>query len=184
MHPLGRISQGSRNTIFTLLLSLTVIIMLVMNTVGKSLNTDEAPLGIVSFEFAGSTQKAQKILDSWDNAAQLRAAFIQGLDFLYLVIYSTTIAIACLWAGQILHKARWPFASLGILLAWGLWLAAILDAVENIALVIIMLRRIITPLPEIAAVCATIKFALIFLGLVYALYALAIRLTLSLKPRD
>lgn len=184
MHPLGRIAHDSRNKLFDLFLSLTVIIMLVMNAAGRNLNTDEAPFGIISFEFAGSTQKAQEILSSWDFAAQLHAAFIQGLDFLFLGLYSTTIALACLWAGEILHITGWPLASFGNLLAWGLWLAASMDAVENVALVIMLFGRIESPLPEIAAICATIKFALIFFGLVYTLYALVIKLTTSMRPRD
>jgi hypothetical protein len=130
---------------------------------------------MVSLDFAGSPQRAKAILDSWDHPAQLRAAFIQGLDFLYLLVYSTTIAIACLWAGKTLHRAGWPLASIGIPLAWGLWLAALSDAVENVALVEILFGKYNSPWPEIAAACAILKFALIFLGLVYALYALLIK---------
>ena len=160
------------------------MIMLVMNTAGKSLNTEEAPYGIISFELAGSVQKTEDILNSWDPAAQLRASFIQGLDFLYLVIYSTTLVLAVLWASETLFKAGWPPASAGIYLAWGMWLAGVLDAVENIALVGMLFGNILSPLPEVAAVCAIIKFALIFIGLVYTLYALVIRFFVPLNSRD
>lgn len=173
-HPLESILN--RKSVFLTLLGLTLAIMLVMSSAGSRLNTDAAPYGIVSFELARSPQRAQAILDSWDQAAQVQAAFIQGLDFLYLLLYSTTIAIACLWAGKTLGKAGWPLAALGTLLAWGLWLAALSDALENLALVEILFGRNTTPWPEIAAACAIIKFSLIFLGLVYALYALLIKL--------
>jgi small-conductance mechanosensitive channel len=180
-HPLMNIDDQRRNSLFLLLFGLTIVIMMVMNSVGSSLNTEEAPYGIVSFELAGRVPKAQAILDSWDAAAQVRAAFIQGLDFLFLIVYSTTIALACLWAGKTLKRAGWAPAGLGIPLAWGLWIAAICDAVENYALVRMLFVSITSPWPGIAAVCAVIKFALIFLGLVYALYALVIKFATSRK---
>lgn len=178
-HPLEEVANSRKKTLFFSLLAFTLAIMLVMNSVGSVLNTVEAPYGIVSFELAGSPQKANVILDSWDTPAQLRAAFIQGLDFLYLILYSTTIALACLWAGETLARAGWPLASVGRPLAWGLWLAALCDAVENIALVIVLFGRNQSPLPEIAAICALVKFLLIFLGLVYTLYALLIKFSVA-----
>lgn len=184
MHPLERISNNSRKVIFISLFTLTIVLMLVMNAVGSVLTTEKAPYGIISFELAGSVQKAQEIITGWDHTAQLHASFIQGLDFLYLIIYSTAIAFACLWAGETLRKSGWPLARLGVLLAWGLWLAAALDAIENIALVKMLFGGNSSPLPEIAAVCAIIKFSLIFAGLVYAIYALVIKFTTSLYSRD
>lgn len=180
-HPLLNMQYHRRNSFFLLLFSLTVVVMLVMNNVGSKLNTETAPYGIISFELAGTTQRAQAILDSWDAEAKVQAAFVQGLDFLYLVVYSTAIALACLWAGETLKKAGWPPDSLGIPLAWGLWIAAICDAIENIALVVMLFGSIINPWPAIAIVCAVIKFALIFLGLVYVLYALVIKFTTARK---
>jgi hypothetical protein len=35
---------------------------------------------------------------SWDQSAQLHAAFSLGLDYLYLPLYAVTIALACVWA--------------------------------------------------------------------------------------
>jgi small-conductance mechanosensitive channel len=180
-HPLENIQNRSRTILFLVLLSLTIATMLVMNGAGSSLNTEEAPYGILSLELAGSQQRAKAILDSWDQAAQMRAAFIQGLDFLFLVLYSTTIGLACLWAGETLKRVGWSPSALGIPLAWGLWLAAFCDALENVALVVMLFGSITSPWPEIAVVCAVIKFVLIFLGLVYALYALVIRFASTVK---
>lgn len=180
-HPLENLSNRDKISLFILLFGLTIVIMIVMNSIGSALNTEEAPYGIISFELAGTEIRTKAILESWDHSAQLRAAFIQGLDFLYLLIYSTAIALACLWAGETLKKAGWPPARLGIPLAWGLWMAALCDALENFALVRLIFGSISPPWAEIAAVCAVIKFALIFLGLVYALYALVIRFAIARK---
>jgi hypothetical protein len=61
-----------------------------------------------------------------------------------------------------------------MLLAWGLWLAAIFDAVENYALITMMFNGVSDPYPAISAFCATCKFSLILLGLLYALVSLII----------
>jgi len=50
------------------------------------------------FEFAGSLESAVKIIRSWDEAVRILAAFSIGLDFLFLILYSTTIGLACLWS--------------------------------------------------------------------------------------
>lgn len=179
-HPLDSIT--SRRRVFLILLACTLILTVVLNVSGKPLSTSAAPGGIVSFELAGSVSKAQEMLNSWDTGARVRAGFVQGLDFLYLCVYSTTIALGCLLAAEVLNSRGWPGATLGSPLAWGLWLAAGLDALENIALVLLLFGWMSTPWPQIAWGCALLKFGLIFLGLVYVFYALAVRLVPADKP--
>ncbi len=56
----------------------------------------------------------------------------------------------------------------GLLLAWGLWAEALFDAVENVALTVVLFGTVVAPYPQIAQVCAILKFGLICLGLVFA----------------
>ncbi len=130
----------------------------------------DVPHGIVAFELAGSVPAAQVIVGSWDRTAQLLAAFGLGIDYLYMVAYSTVIGYACIWAASLLASQRWPALSLGVPLAWGLWLAALCDATENVALWAELLNGVSEPFPQIAAFCATSKFLLIILGLLYVAY--------------
>jgi hypothetical protein len=58
----------------------------------------------------------------------------------------------------------------------GQWLAAGFDAVENIALLVLLFGRLASPWPQVAWVCAVLKFSLIILGIAYILYALISRL--------
>jgi hypothetical protein len=51
-------------------------------------------------------------------------------------------------------------------------LAAVLDAVENLALVIILFGVVESPYPEIAKWCAVIKFIIVFMGIMYGLIGL------------
>lgn len=175
-HPLDRLSPASKKTSFIVLLMLTILLMVIMNSVGALLTTTSAPYGIVSFELAFSPTLAQQILASWIPEAQLRASFIQGLDFLFPLVYSTALGLGCLLsAGAINHRGK-PLSSLGRFLAWGLLLAAALDYVENVALVTELFDKVQSPYPEIAGVCAVIKFTIILLSILYLLYGFAIRL--------
>ncbi len=175
-HPFLSLSPHFLPRLFWPLLAFTLALMAVMAIVGAPLTTQAAPQGIVSFEFAGTIARAMEILDSWGHPGQLRAAFIQGLDYLFLLVYSTTIGLGCVWAARTFDKRGGSLTSLGALLAWGVWLAAAFDAVENVALVVLLFGGLASPWPEIARVCAVVKFALVFVGLVYTFFAAALRL--------
>jgi hypothetical protein len=56
---------------------------------------------------------------------------------------------------------------LGIYLAWGQWLAALFDALENAALLTLLLGNIQSPYPQAARIFAAMKFTLIAFGLIY-----------------
>ncbi len=43
---------------------------------------------------------AARILSSWDVGARLHAAFSLGLDYLFMLVYSCTLALSSLWAGR------------------------------------------------------------------------------------
>jgi hypothetical protein len=181
-HPFQSIPVNKRPTVFWPLLVVTLFLMVLLNVEGQPMVTQAAPLGIVSYELAGSVSKAQEILASWDQMAQLSAAFSLGLDYVYMLAYSVTIGLACIWAADALRRRAWPLASVGAPLAWGMWLAAAFDAIENVALVVILFGTLLSPWPELARWCAIFKFGLIFLGLVYAFFGLVVSLVIRPKP--
>lgn len=110
---------------------------------------------------------AEQVIKSWGEAAKIRAAFSLGLDFLFLIVYSTTIGLACVWAAKVVQIRELPLVNVGILLAWGQWLAALLDILENIALVIILFDPVKTNWSQLAKLCAISKFSLVILGMLY-----------------
>jgi hypothetical protein len=151
-----------------ILLALTIALTAVLQAVDAPLKTPAAPQGIVSYEFAGTAAIAQAILDAWDTDARAHAGFSLGLDYLYMPAYALTIGLACVWAARV-PGGRWRWlGSLGRVLALGLGLAALLDAVENYALTTMLFSAAADPWPSVALWCATGKFALIIVGLVYA----------------
>ncbi len=160
-HPFQLIVDSKYAWVFWPLAALTILLMLVLGAI--PLNPD-----IVQFELAGSVPESSKILHSWGTLGQTWAAFSLGLDFLYIVAYSNTIGFACVWANKAIQKRRDALVSLGIWLAWGQWLAALLDVLEDIALLIILFISVTAPYPQLAKRCAFFKFSLVILGLLYA----------------
>jgi hypothetical protein len=146
----------------------TLVVMGVLTVQGGPLKTEEAPLGIVSYELARDVPGAREILDSWAPRARVHAGFNLGLDFLFLALYSTTIGLACVGVARSLYPRHRTLASAGWPLAWAQWLAALLDIVENTALLAMLVDAPAAPWPAVAWWCAVPKFAIVFLGLAYA----------------
>jgi hypothetical protein len=175
--PMEFVPQDRRRPVFLVFLLLTAILLVSFLAMDAPLQTGAAPFGTVSFELAGSVQRAGEILDSWGGLNELggftvfqplalRAAFGLGMDYLFMTVYAIALSL-----GILLASGRHPgaFEKAGAWLAWGAILAALLDGVENAALLTIMLGSITSPWPELAAVCASIKFMLLVIGMLYAL---------------
>ncbi len=160
-HPLEATPAQHRAKVFLPLLIATLLITFAFRFIGPAKPT------IVDFELAGSVTKAADIINTWTPAERIHAGFSLGFDFLYMPIYSTTIALACVWAAGVFRSGAGK--TIGMALAWGLWLAAIFDAIENLALMGNLFGSPIEPFPALAAGCATLKFGLILLGLAYVI---------------
>lgn len=174
-YPFASLAPQPLRKLFYISLAATLVITIVINVVGEPLVTTLAPYGIVSFELAGTPERAKAIIESWDEQARLFAAFSLGFDYLYMLAYSMAIGLGCVSAAQAIRSMRWPLTALGIPLAWGMWLAALFDAVENLSLSLILLAGASSSIwPAVARLCALLKFGLLFLGLVYTFYGLVV----------
>ncbi len=126
-----------------------------------------ASSGIVSYELAGSVEKASAMLAGWDSSARAVLAFGLGLDYLFMPVYASTLSLGIFMAAWRRKEAVWQFA--GKMLGWGAWLAVVFDASENALLFSMLLTGAADPMPALAALCAGMKFLLLLAGLVYAL---------------
>ncbi len=165
-HPLENLSSNLRKPLFWVFLLATLALFVLFRILNTPLITPAASGGIVTFELAGSPASAQSILDSWDARAKLFAAFGLGLDYLFMPLYSLALMLGTLLAAG-RHKG-WQYV-LGAAAGWGALAAALFDAVENIALWRLLLGEAFSYLPRVAVLCAELKFALLALGLLYAL---------------
>jgi len=161
-HPLEFIPQILRKPLFYVFFALTLFIFGVFRGLDEPLRTPAAPSGIVSFELAQNVRTAQSIVDSWDSNARLFAAFGLGLDYLFMPAYALALSLGLL---QTLNGKTGWYYQLAAWMGWGALLAALFDAVENYALWVVLIGKVTSPYPEIAALCATIKFALLIAGL-------------------
>ncbi len=168
-HPLDFIEVKNRQNIFFIFLILTAAIFLVFQFIDKPLQTSAAPSGIVSFELAGSVTSVNAMLESWNSSALLYNAFGLGFDFLFMPIYAVTISMAVLLSSK-RRNAAWEKA--GNIIGWAAMAALLFDAVENLALFSMLVGRVSGPYPQVAAICAMVKFGLIILAVFFGLIGL------------
>ena len=137
----------------------------------QPLHEEETAGGIIDFEFAGSVERTQELVDSWRAEGVLEeAAFLHGLDFLYPLLYTAALAGGCIAAASIWTQATRPrLASLGPPMAWVAVAAAGFDYVENVALATALLGEPAAPWPQIALAAAVLKFAGIAVSFLYCL---------------
>ena len=165
-HPLEFVHVDHRKRFFITFLLLTLSLFAVFRVLDEPLQTDYAPNGIVSFELAGTPQNAAHIVLTWSEQAGLSAAFGLGIDYLFMPVYAFALAFGTLLAAG--RHEVW-LKSLGAVTGYGAFAAALFDAVENYALLQVLLGAFNSSYPMIAAVCATVKFGLLAFGLLVAI---------------
>ncbi|MBI2433076.1 MAG: hypothetical protein HYV26_09415 [Candidatus Hydrogenedentes bacterium] len=172
-HPLQRVSPGAFWALYWFALGATFFLAAALGQLGRPYESKMGAAGqtytVLDLEFAGSARQLDAMLEVWGPEGR-RAAIMQTLlDYFFLLAYSTTIAMGVL---ALAGHTQGRMAAAGVQLAWGQWLAAALDALENSALLVSLLGTPANPWPQIAFACAAAKFALVFAGLLYVLFAL------------
>jgi hypothetical protein len=171
-HPLAFIPHSTRKPLFLALLAWTLVMVVIFQGLNTPLTTSAALAGIVSHQFAWTPEKAQAILTSWAGRASLFAAFGLGFDFLFMPSYALTVALGALLAAG--RHSDW-LSRLGTWAAYGVFTAAIFDALENIGQALQLLNGAVTaPMTHFVGVCAYIKFTLLLLGILYGLVCLVL----------
>jgi hypothetical protein len=168
MHPLERWFDASLVPLFRVSLALSLITMAVLGTVDAGLRCPTAPLGIVSFEIAGGG--AADLLAGWTEAQRRDAMLVQGLDYLFLLLYSTAFAAGALLAGRRAAAKHPRLASLARPVAWAFTGSGLADLVENTPMTL-MLRAgaASTTGAWITLAFASAKFILLLIGIPYLL---------------
>lgn len=146
----------------------TILLMVTQFWANALLINNTAPAGILSFEFAGTFTNARLMMHSWDYTAKLRAAFGLGLDFFYLIAYSMTLSLACVYIAKLWVTFN-HFSKAGLVIAWLQWPAALFDSIENVALIALLSDSNLVWLPPLAYWMAAAKFTLVIIALLYLL---------------
>jgi pimeloyl-ACP methyl ester carboxylesterase len=136
--------------------------------------------GIVGFELAGSEEKAAEILAEWDRDAEDAARLSLWLDFLYLALYGAFWALAAAAIRDRSRRVGWGrYAAIGTLAVFAAPIAAACDAIEDVALLLVLGGHGGSVGPPVAAFFATAKFALLFFAVGYVLLGLVRRRLLA-----
>jgi len=123
-----------------------------------------APYTIVDYELARTPARAGQLLGAWGAAGQQTARESLYIDFGFMPAY------ALFFAGLTLLAAR---ASAGRVQTLGLWLSHgpfgswLCDGIENISLLAVLSNPGNAVALALAGWCATVKFALLLLCLLY-----------------
>lgn len=170
--------RSNRSRLYLLLAAglIAIVLLAIMVRLDRPLRTTMAPQGIVSFELAGSREAVTRILASWGPEGHRNATLSLRLDYVFLIAYAAVISILCTIVANAWAADRPRLWCTGMLLAGGQWLAALLDAAENLLLQNILAGATAASLPQMARWCALTKFALIACGWLYILLAGGIRM--------
>lgn len=154
------------NQFFIRLTLSLIFFIVVMGYLDSYLITEESPNGIVSFELAKDISKSRSIIDSWNETARIAAGISLGLDFLFLLVYSVFIALLISKLNDSLWKDH-SFYIVSKILIIAIFIAAAFDAIENVALIKIMLGDSRDIWPLIAFYFASMKFIIILSCIIF-----------------
>ncbi len=151
----------------TLLLLITLIINIgVIRIFDSPLKNEVCKSGIVSFELANDLDTTISILDSWDVNAKNCASLSLGFDFLFILVYSSFIALLIFNINDRLWKNK-SFHKLGSILIVLIFIAAFFDVIENIALIKLLLGNLEQVWSSVAYFSSVTKFAIILICIIY-----------------
>lgn len=154
-----------------------------MSALGRPLVTPASPSGIIDFELAGTAERSGEILASWDDATR-EAARAQTFwdDVLYIPLYVVALSVWAAWGSR--RAGRGGLSRLGVVLAWAMLAAGVLDAIENRQLLRQLEAGADGGQAELAAVCAALKFAIVLATIAYGLAIAALVALRALRRRS
>jgi len=166
-HPFLWLTESGQSRAFVVTSLLALLVMASLQVLDTPLKTAAAPAGIISYEFACDLEGARRILDSWGPGARVYAGLSLGLDYLFMLSYAGALGLGCVLVARRLGRWSGGLATLGVVLSWGQWLAALLDATENYALIRLLLGSARALWPALACGCALPKFLMVGAGILF-----------------
>jgi hypothetical protein len=137
-----------------------------MRYLDGEIQNNETAQGIISFELAKDLSKSEAILNAWNMESKTAAGMSLGFDFLFLLVYALFISILI----HTLNERLWKHTkiyTIGVILIWCMFLAALFDMIENVALIKLLLGDLEQKWSSIAYYFAISKFSLLILGLLF-----------------
>ena len=161
-HPFNYFPRSWRIPVLVLLVALTFI-------VARQTQQPLYAFPMNALELAPTTKAAEIIIQTWKavDFDLSSARLLQYWDNYFILCYSTTLALACIFIADWLYSLETRANFHGKLLAWLMWVAGVLDYVENHAINKMLDGSIETRWVKLSSGSASVKFALIATGLIY-----------------
>jgi hypothetical protein len=161
-----RNSKLKNSRLVIALLISTVLSIFVMQKFDSYLISEASPYGIGSFELAKDITKSIRIIETWDtNKALSAAGFSLGFDFVFILSYTFFLALLVFLVSK--HHAQAYTRFIAQFLIGTMLLAALIDIIENTALINLLLGNYNQLWATIAFYAAVPKFLIILLSIVF-----------------
>lgn len=149
----------SKNQLLLALAILNILVIAIMQSFAPALK----PFSIIGFEFAGTPEQAQLMVNTWKQNGVLHSVyFLIGFDYLFMITYASFLWLVCIRAA-IGMSGKW--AKVITILAWLQPVAGLLDAIENLSLYQMVTGSLKPLWPTLSVICAAPKFAIALTGL-------------------
>jgi hypothetical protein len=136
----------------------------------------EGTPGVIEYEFVGSEDRAAEMLAEWGNAGQDDIRLSLWIDYGFMVAYGAFFLLAGLATRDFAReRGKQALASAGRWAPWCAVGAALFDAAENANLLLILGGHGGSVSPPLATACASVKFVLIAIAIVYVVWGLVAR---------
>jgi len=137
----------------------SAVLLVALALIDRELTNTGGP-GIISFEVAGSTDRAREILAEWGSDGRNWARLSLWLDFSYLVAYGAFFALALAALRDAARNRGWTrYAAVASVAVFAPIAAAAFDAVEDVSLLLVAGGHADSAAPAIALAFAVAKFA-------------------------
>lgn len=145
-----------------------MLMVVIMQWQGSGLKTPTAKRGILDLEFARTPELVQTTLTSWDLSTVKMNIW---LDFAFIVTYVVFLSLAAEITAGKWGGIRW-LSQTGLLLARAAYLAGVLDIAENLLMLKTLSGSYDAISLQLTFYCATLKFLLAGLTIVYLFLSL------------
>ena len=157
--PFARLAARPFYPLWAGTVALFLVLLDILNALGRRLATEAARHRIVSLELAGTAERTAEVLRSWGPRGVDDARLTLLWDFGFIFAYSLILAHGCAWAARVLAgRSRNAGGSWTPRLAW---VAGACDVAENLCLLVEIGRSPSDWLAAAAFGFAAIKFALV-----------------------
>lgn len=124
--------------------------------------------GLLSLEFAGTGSRASAILAEWGPGAERAAVWAQVVDYGFIVAYAAFLVIAVRAAkGRAQRFGSRPLERAARPIAVGVVVAAVSDAIQNAALLVVLDHRSLGAAAWVARACGIVTTTLLVISIGY-----------------